>query len=326
MTLGNGRFETCLGCNLGPPTLGPRGHGRRLAAVPAVLLGLLLSSPATAQELEPRAYSPAPIGTQFLLVGYGHQTGDVSADPAVPIQNIKATINSASLGYGYTFDLAGRQASAALVLPYVHADVSGEVSEASREVTRSALADLRLRFWVGLAGAPALTPRQFAARKRGALLGAALIIVAPTGQYDPDRLINIGTNRWAFKPEVGLSYPTGPWTLEGAAGVWLFTTNHDHFGGGRLEQDPLASFQAHVSYTFRPGLWLSGSATYFVGGRTARNGVEQDTLQRNTRYGLTLSLPLGQRQSAKLAWATGLSTHRGGDFTTFAVAWQRVWF
>jgi hypothetical protein len=191
---------------------------------------------------------------------------------------------------------------------------------------RSALGDIRLRFWMGLIGTPALTPRQFAVHKRQLAFGTSFTLAAPTGQYDSAKRVNVGSNRWSVKPELGLSYPTGRWTLEGAAGIWFYTTNNEFFGRAQLQQDPLGTFQLHVEYTFRPGLWLGASGTYFVGGRTSLNGVEQDTEKKNTRLGLTLSLPIRKGQSVKLAWSQGLTTLRGGDFTTIAVAWQHVWF
>ena len=123
-----------------------------------------------------------------------------------------------------------------------------------------------------------------------------------------------------------MSHPAGRWTLEGSAGAWLYADNADFFGGQRLEQNPLGVFQAHAIYTFRRGLWLSGSATFYTGGRTSLNGVEQNTFQENTRFGFTLSLPTQPGQSLKLIWARGVATRRGSDFTTLGVAWQRVWF
>jgi hypothetical protein len=285
-----------------------------------------LLQPVAGQELEPRSYSPAPVGTQFLVVGYGSQSGEVIADPSFGITDITAHIQSVSLGYGSTFGLAGRQANLSVALPYVFGDVSGNVRGEFRQADRSALADIRLRFWVGLAGLPALSPRQFASYKRGTAIGASLLLVAPTGQYDPAKLINVGSNRWSIKPEIGLAYPTGRWTLEGTAGVWFFTANHHYFGGARFEQAPRAAFQAYVTYTFRPGLWLAAGGTYVVGGRTSVNGVEQDTAEKNSRLGLTLTVPVAKQESVKLGWARGLTTRRGRDFTTLAIAWQRAWF
>jgi hypothetical protein len=147
----------------------------------------------------------------------------------------------------------------------------------------------------------------------------------PTGQYDPRRLVNPGSNRWAFKPEVGLSKPVGRWTFEVAGGVWLFTTNRNFFGGVQRGQRPLSTVQGHVVYTLRPRMWLAVNGTFYTGGRTVVNGVLNADAQRNSRIGATFSLPVSKRQSVKIAWAKGVTVRFGGDVTTFAVGWQYVW-
>jgi len=138
--------------------------------------------------------------------------------------------------------------------------------------------------------------------------------------------VNVGTNRWAFKPEVGLSHPSGRWFLELYAGTWLFTVNDDFFGGSRREQSPLLAVQGHFSYTFRPRLWLAGDATFYTGGRTTVDGVEKADLQRNTRLGLTLAVPVKRRSALKASWSRGVVTRVGGDFQTLALGYQVLWF
>ena len=136
-------------------------------------------------------------------------------------------------------------------------------------------------------------------------MGASLIVVTPTGEYFPDKLINIGANRWSFKPEIGLTWPRGKRNLELTCGVWLFVDNDDFFGGVVREQDALTSFQANASYTFRPRLWLSAGWTHYTGGRTTVDSVRKSDWQDNDRYGLTLSIPLSTRQSLKFAASQG---------------------
>jgi len=280
----------------------------------------------TAQELEPRAYSPNPTGANFVLMAYGHSTGDVVFDPAVPITDVNAHVNTTAVFYGRTFGLFGRSASAAVQLPYVWGTIEGNVGEARRSIYRSGLADLRLRLTSNLLGGAALGPREFAQRPPRTTLGASLVVTAPTGQYDPTKLVNLGTNRWVFKPELGLSHPAGRWWVELYAGAWFFTDNKDFFGGSRRGQSPLATFQTHVSYVFRPRLWLAGDATFYTGGRTTVDGVEKADLQRNTRLGLTVSLPVKRRSGVKVSVARGVITRIGGDFTSVAVAYQFLWF
>lgn len=285
-----------------------------------------LPAAAHAQDLEPRAYAPNPTGANFVLAVYAHTSGDVVFDPSVPITNVSARVNTSAFFYGRTFGLFGRSASAAIQLPYVWGNIEGDVGEDRRSIYRSGLADLRLRLTTNLIGGPALSPGEFAKRKPPTTLGASVVVLAPTGQYDPAKLVNVGTNRWAVKPELGFSHPAGRWWLETYAGAWLFAENHDFFGGSLREQAALFSLQGHLSYTFRPRLWLAADATFYTGGRTTVDGVRKADLQRNSRLGLTAAIPLKRRSALKASWARGLVTRIGGDFTTLAVGYQYLWF
>lgn len=296
--------------------------GAFLLAV-ATLFGAL--DPARAQEIEPRAYSPAPVGMHFAAASWLHSSGGVAVDPTLPLDNVDATVDVALAGYSGTFDLAGRTASLAVALPYARADVAGDIGEERRAVTRTGFGDARLRLAVNLLGNPARDPGAFATRRPATTLGASLSVVVPTGEYMPDRLINLGANRWAFKPEVGLYQPLGAWALELSAGAWFFTDNDDFFGGVRRQQDPLVTAQAHVAYTFRPRLWIAVSTNWYGGGATTVDGVNRADRQGNTRAGITLSVPVSKAWSLKAGWSDGVSTRIGADFTTLALAAQYSW-
>jgi hypothetical protein len=290
------------------------------------LAGLLAASSARAQELEPRAYTPAPKDANFFLANYSYQSGEVLFDPSLPFSDVRAFINGAVGGYGHTFSLFGRISSLAIAVPYVWASVDGNVGETYQAITRSGLGDPRLRFVVNLLGGPALSMRDFMARKPEPTLGFSLAVVVPTGQYSPEKLINIGSNRWAFRPEFGLSFPKGRWTFEAAAGVWLFLdNNHTYPGENVRSQDPLYTFQAHLGYTVRPGLWIAGDATYYAGGKTYTNDVPGDTRLANSRAGVTVSVPLGKGHSVKVAASTGVDARIGSKFNTIGVAYQYLW-
>ncbi|MFM0620418.1 transporter [Paraburkholderia nemoris] len=279
-----------------------------------------------AQEMEPRAYSAVPVGTNFAVFDYSRSSGDVSFDPSLPITNVQAHINIFSLGYSHSFGVAGHTVSTAMSVPYATANVSGDVKGVFQQPYRSGLGDVHFRIAANLFGDPALSPEEFVRRAPSTILGISLSVVSPTGQYVPARLINIGANRWSFKPEIGLSQPFGNWFTDAAAGVWLFTDNDDFFGGHRRSQDPMPTFQWHGGYTWRPGLWLAADVTYFTGGRTHVNGVEDQDYQLSARYGVTLSVPLAAKWSAKLAWSRGLVTRVGGNFQTISIALQYHWF
>jgi len=292
----------------------------RAAALHLALL--LLSSPVRCQELEPRAYAANPVNIGFALAAFGHSSGDVLLDPTVPITDVSATVQSVALGGGGTFALFGRTASLSALLPYAWGTVSGTVGEAASSVERSGLADARLRFSINLLGGPALPLAAFVQRRPGTIVGTSLIIAIPTGEYDADKLINLGTNRWGFKPEVGLSHPAGRWTLELYGGCWFFTRNPSYFGGITKDVRPLLSVQSHVAYTFKPRLWLAADATFYTGGRNVLDGQPGSERQESSRVGLTLSLPVWRTHSIKASWSTGATVRSGGDFDTITLAWQ----
>lgn len=137
---------------------------------------------------------------------------------------------------------------------------------------------------------------------------------------------DVSAIRELLKPEIGFSHPAGRLALEAYAGVWFYSDNTNFFGGSTKEQDPLATCQAHVAYTFRPRLWLAGDATFYTGGSTTVDGVENDDRQENSRLGLTVSLPIQRDFSLKLAWARGFITRAGGEFETVAATLQYLWF
>ena len=188
------------------------------------------------------------------------------------------------------------------------------------------LGDIRVRIAANLIGNPARTPAEFAQRIPSTTLGVSLTAIAPTGDYNPQHLINISSHRWAFKPEIGISQPLGDWFVDGSAGVWLFADNPDFFGGHVRGQEPIWTFQAHGGYNFRPGLWLSVDATHYFGGDTVVDGVNGRDFQSVTRFGVTFSFPIAEGLSAKMAWSSWLTAHRSGGFQTLAFALQYRWF
>jgi hypothetical protein len=156
--------------------------------------------------------------------------------------------------------------------------------------------------------------------------GVSLTAVAPTGDYNPQHLINISSHRWSFKPEVGFSQPIDNWFMDGSAGVWLRTENSNFFGGKTRGQEPLWTTQAHAGYNFRPGLWLAADITHYFGGDTILNGVNNQDFQAVTRYGATLSVPIVDGIQTNLAWASWLTAHNGGRFSTWIFTLQYRWF
>ncbi|MGR9106288.1 MAG: transporter [Gammaproteobacteria bacterium] len=275
-----------------------------------------------AQDLEPRAYANTPVGLNFLIAGYGYTAGGVAIDPALPIENAKVTVHSAILAYARSLDFFGKSAKVEFVLPYAAVLGTATVTGEFRDRSVSGFADPRIRFSFNAYGAPALSLKEFANYRQDTIFGISLEVTAPGGQYDSDKLLNLGTNRWSFKPEIGLSKALGPVTLELDGGIRFYTDNHNFFNGRVRQQDPIYSVQGHLIYSFPYGIWAAVDGTYYAGGRTSVNGIRDNNLQQNSRLGATLALPLSRYHSIKLYFSSGVSTRTGSSFDAAGIAWQ----
>ena len=300
----------------------------------ATALGAVLlagGSTASAQELEPRSYSASPIGASFFVANYSYSTGGILPDPTVPVTDVHVFLSAFTAGYGHTFAIGNAQALFTVGLPYAWGPYFGKVTTTNTDssISRSGVGDMRAKISVNFVGSPALTPAEFAKRPPSRfLMGASLAISAPTGQYYSDKLVNIGANRWAFKPEVGASYNwNSKLYLDLYAGAWLFGTNRNYYPGVSTQtQDPLLSLQFHVSYTFMPRTYLALESTWYSGGQAHVNGGPPSERTSDTRLGVLFAYGLTATQSVKVSWSDGASVRVGSDYKTYAVSYQLLWF
>jgi len=279
------------------------------------------------QELVPRAYWPAPTGTNLIVTGYQYSEGDVLTDPSLPVEGVDSQIEFLSLTYQRTLRLFGRTANLQLNQPYAWGSAQGFAEGIFRSRDISNLADTRALLSVNLAGAPAMDGAGFQALRANprTIVGASVLVSAPTGTWDSGRIFNAGSNRWSVKPAIGVIYPLRPkLLLEFEVGAWFYGENDDFLGETR-KQDPLLSTQFHVIKRIRPGLWASLDATYYWGGRTEIGGVTRDDRQENSRIGATIVLPLKRRHALRIAASVPLNTLAGGDFDTLTVAYAYIW-
>lgn len=291
----------------------------------ALALLALAAAQAYATDIEPRSYSNIPTGLNFLVAGYAYTQGNISFAPSVPIDNGKLTIHSSYLAYVRSLDLWGRSGKLDIIIPEAKLSGQADVKGEPRQRDSAGFTDPLFRLYVNLYGAPALPPKDFAAYHQDTIVGVSLAISPPGGRYNPDKLVNIGTNRWMFKPEIGVSKAFGPFTAEVAAGAFFFTDNSDFFGEKTLEQSPIFAMQGHLIYSFGSGFWGALDANYYTGGRTTTDGILNDNLQQNWRVGATLAFPLSRQHSVKLYGSTGVATRTGSNYDTIGVAFQYRW-
>ena len=176
-----------------------------------------------AQDLAPRAYTITPRGSNAFTLANAYNDGPLQLEGASPIEDGTARLNAPSLTYYRAFSLLGRSANVIAGVAYGVGDFEGSLFGERESTYRSGLFDSVVRVSVNLVGGPAMSLREMRTWKQKTLLGVSLKVIAPTGQYDPTKLINLGTNRWAFKPELGLSRRWGNWVLDAYGGVWFCT-------------------------------------------------------------------------------------------------------
>jgi hypothetical protein len=278
---------------------------------------------ASAQELTPRAYWPAPKGTQLFLAAYAYKTGDIITDASLPIVGVDSRINTAVVAYQRTTGLFGRTSNFRLEVPYTDGVTKGQVAGLPARRDVSGLGDVSLTLAINLVGAPSMNREQFQAFRAdpGPIVAASFKLVAPTGEYEDDKLINIGSNRWAGRVELGYIQPLNPkWLAEFSLGTWFFQDN-DEFLGTVLRQDNITSFAANVVRRFGPGFWASLDATFYVGGGTHVAGGGRQSFKRNARMGLSLAYPLSPGHALKATWSSGVATESGGDYDTLGLTY-----
>ncbi len=301
----------------------------------AALSFALVSPFAAAQDLAPRAYVITPVNSNALTLAYSFYDGGFNFNGTIPISGASGTYSVPIASIYHSFNFFGHLANIVGALPYGVGNFSGKVLGTDKSIYRSGLLDLSCRLSVNLIGGPALKPKEFAKWRQKRILGASLKVIAPTGQYDPTKLINWGINRWAFKPEIGYSQRVGKWLIDGYAGVWLYTTNSAFYSVPEPQpqtEQPVGSFEGHLSYdlsrpkgkSFRS--WASLDGNFWFGGVTSLGGIRNlQTSQTGSRIGGTFAWPFTKHQSVKVSYSDGTYIRFGGNYQNVQLAWQYSW-
>jgi hypothetical protein len=291
---------------------------------------LLLTLPCFSQDIEPRRWSHLPIGANFLGAAYAYTQGDLYLNPVLGIENGDFNLQTGVVKYIHSFELLGRSARVDLWQPYQSGVWNGLLKGVPAEVERDGLADSLLRFAINLYGAPPLAGKEFAEYRANAthetIIGTGLLVQIPTGEYFEDKLINLGSNRFTFTPQFGVVHNWGKWSAELSTSAFLYTDNNEYFKGKTLEDDVYLVGQGHLIYTFLPGLWLSASAGYGLGGESTINGKPTGDRKSNLGWGLSIGIPVNRDFGFKIAYiSTRTREDTGSDTDTFTIGCSVMW-
>jgi len=296
---------------------------------PLILLCLLTASVPAAfgQDLEPRRWSHLPVDLNVIAAGFGYSDVDLAFDPVLQLEDVTADMNTMIVSYVRSFALAGKSARVDILVPFQDGEWTGLLEGSPASTHRNGFADPRIRLSINLLGAPPLKGKAYA-QYRGAnpvttTLGAALSVKVPLGEYDSEKLINLGKNRFTIRPQIGVLHTRGPWSYELTGSVFLYTDNNDFFGGSTLQQDPIFALQAHVVRTFGRGWWLAAGGGWGLGGETEVDGVNGDNHIGNSIAGASFGMPITKNQGLTityLRWRT--QEFVGANSDSVVIGWS----
>ncbi|MGI9474533.1 MAG: transporter [Rubripirellula sp.] len=282
------------------------------------------------QQLEPRRWSHLPIGSNFGGTGYAYSGADIAFDPVLKLDDVTMELHTLPIKYIRCFELAGKTARIDWIQTYQKATWKGLLDGSPASTSRSGWSDMALRLAVNVIGAPPLRGEEYAAYRaetsRETIVGLALLMQFPTGHYKKDKLLNIGTNRFTFRPQFGAVQRWEKWSTELTGSAWIHTDNEEFFNGNVLEQDPLFTLQGHLDYTFRPGLWAGTGLGYGTGNRSTINSVDKDDRRENLAWVASVGYPFSPRCGIKFSYI-GIASlvNVGADIHTGLVAVSALW-
>jgi hypothetical protein len=263
-----------------------------------------------------RDYFISPKGTQSVSASYLIGWGNVTFDGYNYIKGASIDQNIAIAQYSRAVALGNHRAGLVVVQPA--GKVTGSFLSTSGPLRQSGsgLGDIQFGGTYALAGPPPMTPAEYVQWKPGFAATFAMMVSAPTGDYDSAQAINLGGNRWTFAPAVAFVRYIGDslidphlMTLELKPGLTFFTDNNDLNGGGSAEQKVLYSIEGHITKGFGGGFWGSFGGYYTGGGAVTKNGGKPGDAQNAFRLGVALNYSFSSKVAGKAiyvsnAWTT----------------------
>jgi len=279
-----------------------------------------------AQFTDPHNYDNTPVGVNQIELSYAYAHSDASIDTSLIVAGAKFNLNEGIIDYTHYFGLVHRLWWVEATVPV--AGLGGSVSGTKISGSITGFGDSSYQLAALLKGGPALSVAQFENYKPNTILGVSFTVTAPTGLYNPNKLLNLGSNRWSFNPQFAVSHPFGPeqkWQFDAYANAAFYTHNSSYQGAKILRQQQLPGLEGHISYSFIDRLWVSLDTRYSFGGDTFVSGVNQNNAQQNFLLGSEVNVSVNQQNSFAFVFAKPVVHQNGPSITGFAVKYNYIW-
>lgn len=287
------------------------------------VMGLLLARPDVSQAAAyARDYIPMSPGTSLFCLYYNHVSANKLYHGGHKVgDDFNQTANIGLFRYVYYLNAGkallgdgGLTIDPQFILPVVDINLSGdyEALNNGHDISTTGIGDpiILATFW--FVNDP----------KNKFWVGFTPYITLPVGQYDKHRLVNPGSNRWAFKPEIGVVKGLGSRTyLDLILGGEFYTDNDDYLGSGTLKQDPTLQAEAHLSYDITKQWAISLDYYYVYGGETKVDSIWQGDRQSNHGLGVTLFWLITSNTQLLVSYRDDFAVRSGAGTNTVGVRW-----
>lgn len=293
------------------------------------MISYFTSTPSLAQDIEPRRWTPIPLDLQVLAIGYARTSGDISFDPVMLVDDAELDMDLVAVSYVTSFKFFDKLARFDMTLPYAKGEWQGLLDGEPARLNREGLLDPKFRLSVNLVGTPATDAKgmqtYLAEKNNNTVVGAAISLTVPLGEYYDDKLINLGENRYIIRPQLGVVHTSGDWSYELTGSVFFYTDNDDFYRQQTREQKPLYAIQSHLIYSLNAGKWLSISAGYGIGGQSTVNGDDKNDKRHSLLSALSFGMPVSRFQAVKIAFVNGkTNSSTGYNFNSLFVSFSQV--
>ena len=294
-----------------------------------LIFNVLISFQLFAQDLEPRRWTPIPLGLSVIGIGVAHTSGDIIFDPVMLVDNAELDLDVLGVSYVTSFKFFNKLARFDFTIPLATGKWQGLLNGEQTKLTREGLLDPKVRLSINLIGTPASNAKEMQHylinRKSNTVVGAAIELSLPLGEYYSDKLINLGENRFSIRPQIGIVHKNGNWSYELTGSVFIYTDNDDFYQKQRRKQKPLYAIQSHLIYNFDAGKWISLSAGYGLGGQSKVGNTYKNDKKHTVLSSLSFGMPLSSSQSVKIGYLNGkTNVTTGTNFNSLFLSFSQV--
>ena len=304
----------------------------------AVAASLMIQTSANAAFDGARIYWPLPKNTNIVSAHLITGTANVSWSNWSAVQpDIDIRSDIYMLGYTRIQPVFGRTVNWQLLVPAGTTSTSSVLPVATNDTFVNGFADVGIGGTVNVFGVPEMMAKDFIRHELDLSVNLGLMVYAPTGQYDPDETLNLGSNQWKTRISVPVVKSFGEWvpgkrtTLEIMPAAVFFGDN-DEAQGNRIEQDPVYSVEMHLTRDITKQSYISLDYTWLDGGEETFKDIDSGATVRESSgldaeiLGVTLGFQVNDNLNLFLSHAQTLSEDSGsfsleGSITKISFTW-----